>query len=113
MLSSAYNVARSGLAAESLRMQTAAANIANVSSTDYVPKRVVQTTRSDGGGVQAVVQPVTDTQPGAPAPSVDLLRNVTTLAQAETAYKANLAVIATVDEMTESLLDIIGDDRRD
>ena len=113
VLSSAYNVARSGLAAETLRMQTAATNIANLSSTDYVPKRVEQTTRGETGGVQAVVQPITKTDPGAPAPTVDLIREVTTLAQAEAAYKANLAVIATVDEMTESLLDIIGDDRRD
>ena len=113
MLSSAINVARSGLAAEALRTQTAATNIANVSSTDYIPKRVEQSASGDAGSVRAVVRPITNSAPGAPAPTVDLLREVTTLAQAETAYKANLAVIATVDEMTESLLDIIGDDRRD
>ena len=113
MLSSAYNVARSGLAAETLRVQTAASNIANVSSTDYVPKRVEQTARTETGGVQAVVRPVTSIGPAASAPGVDLIREATTLAQAEAAYKANLAVITTVDEMTDSLLDIIGNDRRD
>ena len=113
MLSSAYNVARSGLAAEALRVHTAATNIANVSSTDYVPKRVEQTSRGDHAGVKAVVQPMTSNVAGAPAPTVDLIREVTTLAQAEAAYKANLAVITTVDEMTDSLLDIVGDNHRD
>ena len=113
MLSSALNVARSGLAAEALRVQTAASNIANASSTDYVPKRVEQTSDGQTGTVKAVARPVANVSPAAAGPSVDLLRNVTTLAEAETAYMANLAVIKTVDEMTDSLLDIIGDDRRD
>lgn len=120
MLGSAFDIARSGLAAEALRLQTAAGNIANVSSTrvvggngealsqTYVPQRVEQSSLGATGGVQATVQPA-DTPTGAPGPHVDLVREVTTLAQAQAAYEANLAVIVTVGEMTDSLLDIIGD----
>ena len=43
---------------------------------------------------------------------VDLARELTTLVEAEAAYKANLAVIQTVDEMTDSLLDIFDNKER-
>lgn len=111
MLSSALNAARSGLAAESLRVEVAAQNIANASTEGYVPKRVEQTALADTGGVSAVVRPVTSPQLYTAGSQVDIVKETTTLIQAQAAYKANLAVIATVDDMTDSLLDIFDNDR--
>lgn len=108
MLGTAFDIARSGLAAEGLRARVAAQNIANASTPDYVPQQVEQTSLGPHGGVQATVRPVVSPGVGAP---VDLVKETTTLLQAKAAYEANLAVIVAVDQMTESLLDIF--DRRD
>jgi flagellar basal body rod protein FlgB len=101
LLDAAFDITRSGLAAEGLRMLAAANNIANASSTNHVPRRVEQTTLGSSGGVKATVRIV-------PEPNIDPVRETATLAQAKAAYEANLVVIATVDDMMESLLDIVG-----
>ena len=111
MLSSALTAARSGLAAESLRVEVAARNIANASTEGYVPQRVVQTALTDAGGVSAVVRPVAGPQLYTAGSQVDIVKETTTLIQAEAAYKANLAVIATVDDMTDSLLELFDNDQ--
>jgi flagellar basal body rod protein FlgC len=105
VLDTALYIARSGLVAEGLRMQAAADNIANALSTNHVPQRVEQVTHSGSGGVIATVRTVAEA-------NVDLVRETATLAQAKAAYEANLAVIATVDEMMESLLYIVGNNYR-
>ena len=111
MLSSALNAARSGLAAETLRLEVAAHNIANASTAGYVPKRVEQTALADTGGVSAVVRPVAPPQLFTAGSQVDVVKETTTLIQAQAAYKANLAVIATVDDMTNSLFELFDNDR--
>ena len=108
------NIARSGLTAEGVRLQTAANNIANASTKDYVPQQVSQVALGQVPvGLQATVRPATPSSYAPSAPRVDLAREMTTLIEAEAAYRANLAVIETVDEMTESLLDVIGNNERD
>ena len=113
VLSTALDIARSGLTAEGVRLQTAANNIANASTKDYVPQQVTQVALADPGGVQATVRPATPSSYAPSAPRVDLAREMTSLIEAEAAYRANLAVIETVDEMTKSLLDVVGDKHRD
>ncbi|MGI9410294.1 MAG: flagellar basal body rod protein FlgC [Hyphomicrobiaceae bacterium] len=112
MLNTALDIARSGLAAEGVRLQTAANNIANVSTKDYVPQQVEQVALASPGGVQAKIRPAMPPYFPAAATVVDLAREMTTLIEAEAAYKANLAVIQTVDEMTDSLLDIFDNKER-
>ena len=77
MLSTAFNTARSGLMAQSLRVETAASNIANASSRGPLPDDAANSGTSDSlyqpltvrqspvitgataGGVQATVVPIT------------------------------------------------------
>ncbi len=113
MLSSAFNIARSGLAAETLQVEMAASNIANASSVDYVPKKVEQTTLGNSGGVTATVRPVAGAFVSPAVPNVDIVRETTTLIQAQAAYEANLAVIVTIDQMTESIFDIFDNNHSD
>lgn len=140
MLSTAFDIARSGLAASSLRVEATASNIANASARGplpedgsdasasglYQPLTVVQTpvvTGATPGGVQASIVPITPSyvavyEPGSSyanedgmvaAPNVDLAQNVVSLEEAKAAYKANLAVIETVDEMYDALFEIFDD----
>ena len=109
MLRAAFETARSGLATEALRVQVAAQNIANASTEGYVPQQVEQSTQP-GGGVSAVVRSVPNNVSGTDA-GVDVVKEATTLFQAKAAYQANLAVIATVEEMTDSLFDMFDRDR--
>ncbi len=101
----------SGLRVQEQRLATSASNVANSQTDEYEARRVVSETARDGG--------VTSRQAltGAPAPVVvdesgertlsntDLIQERVTQLQARTAFKANLAVIRTADEMEESLLD--------
>ncbi|MFY0611373.1 MAG: hypothetical protein JXQ99_07605 [Hyphomicrobiaceae bacterium] len=113
LLSTAFSIARSGLAAEAVRVEVAASNIANASSPDYVPRQVEQATHGHSGGVTTTIRPTAGSQLSSTAQGVDIVREVTTLIQAQAAYEANLAVIVAVDQMTETLLDIVGDNDSD
>lgn len=110
VLSAAFSIARSGLAAESLRVRVVADNIGNASTPGYTPQRVEQATL-ETGGVRAVARPVAAFAAGLPA--VDVIQETASLKEAQAAYQANFAVIETVDEMFESLLDAIDHDDRD
>lgn len=106
MLGAAFEIARSGLAAETLRAQVAATNIANASTPEHVPLKVEQLTAEEGG-VRVSVQPAGTDHIG----HVDLASEVTSLAYAEAAYTANLAVVETVGEMFQALLDAVDNGR--
>ena len=103
MLSSAFETARPGMAAK---------NIANASSQDHVPQRVAQSGVANGASVRTEVRPVTNNSASAEN-GVDLAREATTLTQARAVYAANIAVIEAVDEMTQSLFDMVDDSRRE
>ncbi|MEM9027961.1 MAG: flagellar basal body protein [Pseudomonadota bacterium] len=111
MLSTAFDIAQSGLAAEARRVQVAANNIANASTEGYVPQRVEQTTAGDSSGVRVAVRPIANDSLYAADVGVDLLQETTTLLHANAAYHANLAVIETVGEMFDSLLEAVDHDR--
>ncbi|MEQ8823392.1 MAG: flagellar basal body rod C-terminal domain-containing protein [Filomicrobium sp.] len=127
--------------AESLRVQTAASNIAHASDRGPLPEKgaemsgenelfkpleVVQSPVITGGvpgGVQATTTQIAPSyipvyEPDSEfanedgmvaAPNVDIARNMTTLVEAKAAYKANLMVIETVDDMYDALFDVMSD----
>ncbi len=115
-----------GLRAASVRVAIAADNIANVGTTralndtaynGFTPTRAVQT--SGIGGPKVTAKPITPpflneynpSHPDANADgligraNVDLVSNIVDLKQAEIAYKANLQVLRTAQELTGHLLD--------
>jgi flagellar basal-body rod protein FlgC len=124
------SIAVSGLNAASLRLSTAASNIANSQDTapltpqpgdpqPYQPVDVNQTA-APGGGTQAVQQPVTPASnaiydPSSPfadgngnvaSPNVDLAQQLVNASIASTSYDANLKVIQTAQKMQGYLLNI-------
>jgi flagellar basal-body rod protein FlgC len=128
-------IAVSGLSAASLRVNVAASNIANASTTGplpasggsgtsaYVPLRVDQIAQSSGstpGGTVATVSTVSPSfvaqyDPGAPfanqdglvaAPNVDLVDEFVQLEIAKNSFIASAKVIQAYAEMTDTLLDI-------
>ena len=126
-----FSIPVSGLAFQSKRFAQSAENVVNLGSTGvrsdraegaedgFVPHRVVGVTGAQGG-VRAASQPINPPSvffydPGAPdadaegvvaRPNVSLEQEMVTQLQAKQAYKANLKVIETVDEMLGSLLDV-------
>lgn len=126
-----FQIAVSGLNAQSTRVSVAAANIANArsvgvnpapdadNSAAYTPQRVQQISAADGGvrtdtlSVSPPSIPVFDPgNPDADAQGVAFLPNVSLeaefvdLLQASAAFQANLKVIQTQDELLGSLVDI-------
>lgn len=120
-----FSSALAGLRAAAQRAGIAAQNIANVRTSGtlqpysgYVPKTAVQSTDATGLP-QVPARPLTTPhiaayEPGHPdadsdglvgAPNVDLATNLVELTLAETAYKANAAMLRTLDDMTQTLLD--------
>lgn len=129
---SAINTSLSGLNAASRRLDVAANNIANISSTrtqtadgavtnqPYRAQEAVQVSLS-AGGVQLLVQPSSAPveqvyAPDDPAadeagvvklPNVNLEDQVVQSKIAGYDYKANLKTIATQDKLSDSLLDLL------
>lgn len=130
----AVSIALSGLNVQKQRLGVSANNIANMStggvvpengqvSTVYRPLQVntqsVTFENGEGAGVQASVSEknnpysvvydpnsVYANEEGlVAAPNVDLAEESVNLLMTKTAYKANIAVMKTADEMTQSLLD--------
>jgi len=123
----AATTALSGLLAQSDRVAGAASNLANQRSVGalsgspaaYQPV-AVGTVAQAGGGVRATSRPLS--QPTVPeydpssvnadaggmvaAPNVDQTGDLLTLVSASNAYKTNLAVLKTADEMTRSALNL-------
>lgn len=131
-MTDALSIALSGLSAQSRRLSVAASNIANAStvgalptaespaSTVYKPLSVSYTALATGGVLAQTVEdaqgysPIYD--PSSPfanqeglvaAPDVDFNQEVVSLMTTKTAYKANISVIKTQDEMMGALLDAV------
>ena len=129
MISSIISNSVAGLRAAGTRVLNSAENIANSASTGvrqadgevtgvYQPKKIVQTSVA-GGGVESKRVPVSpasvqvfapDLSSAGPdgtvsLPNVSLATEAVHLMQADTAYRANLKVIETADDMLGELLD--------
>ena len=115
----AIGIALSGMNAASRKVEASASNIANLQTADYTPVTAQQTALAEGQGVRSDFVP--KTQPFTPSydpdspfangegyvntPNVDLAEEAVNLTIAKTAYKANVAVIETVQDMTKELLE--------
>jgi len=119
----AIGIALSGLKAASKQAEASASNIANLQTADYTPLTAQQTAQTDqsgnGQGVRSDFVP--KTQPFTPSydpdspfangegyvntPNVDLAEEAVNLTIAKTAYKANVAVLETVQDMSKELLE--------
>ena len=126
-------IALSGVLAQSDRVAMAASNLANQRSIGALPAAdgsipagqpaayqagTVGTTAQAAGGVSAFSRPLTtpiipEYQPDARfandqgmvgAPNVDAGQQLLTMMSASTAYKTNLAVLRTTDDMTREVL---------
>ena len=123
----------SGLLAASTRIGASAQNIANANTTGSLdesgrqPYRAVTTqneTSANGQGVISTVipkekpnvpvfspsDPDADTQGFVAAPNVNFAEEAVNIKIAEASYKANLAVIETVSDLSEDLLNIFDDE---
>jgi flagellar basal-body rod protein FlgC len=128
--------ALSGAMAQTQRLSNSAGNVANARSTGAIPgtdgavptgksaayaPNATDTVATDGGGTRAVSRPVTpayipEYQPDSPqadgnglvaAPNVDPVNETTTQIGALSAYKANLAVIRTQDDMQREAINTL------
>lgn len=128
------SIALSGLNAQKQRLEATASNVANATTTGTVPGAdsaapastvyrplnvsltslagggVAATTTADENGYSIVYDPSSPHANGQgeiAAPNVDFIREMVSLLETKTAFKANLAVIRTQDEMTGELLDTL------
>ena len=126
------SIALSGLGAQQKRLAATASNIANVSTSGSVPAADpsapastvyrplnVNLTSLATGGVQANVSadpkgyslsydpssPYANSEGMIAVPNVDLTQEIVRTLEIESAFKANLAVLKTQDEMLGALLD--------
>ncbi len=118
----AIGIALSGLQAASRKVEASASNIANMQTANYEPLTTSQTAQSDqnGNGQGVISQNIPKTQAFTPSyapdspfannegyvntPNVDLAEEAVNMSMAEATYKANVAVLKTVDEMTDEML---------
>ncbi len=130
-MSPIFNLALSGLAAQSKRFEVSASNVVNLRSTgvqpgaeprdgEFVPRQVALKSLA-GGGVQAIPVPVDPAsfsvfEPGAPdadakgfanRPNVQLERELVNQIDALRNYQANLKVIETENRRLGDLLNLI------
>jgi flagellar basal-body rod protein FlgC len=131
-MSSVFDIAASGLRAQSRRLAVSADNVANLSSLGvhpdpelakpegFAPQRTVFSSQ-DGGGVAASTAPITpasflsyqpdhpDADPDGmvPLPNVSLEQEVVEQIQALRLFQANVKTIQTQDRMLGALLDIV------
>ena len=91
------NIAVSGMQAVSLKMQSAASNIANGQTQNYKPT-AVQTVAQPDGGVRASL---------VASPPTDVETQLVSGDEASAAYRANMAVFGAMGRAYKSLIDII------
>ena len=92
----ALNIAASGMHAAELRLQAAAANIANMDTPNYAPQRVEQSSRGDGG----VDAKIVNEKAGS---SVDPAREFANVLSARLDFAANAMVVSVSAKMAEDL----------
>lgn len=118
----AIGIALSGLQAASRKVEASASNIANMQTPDYKALTTSQSAQTDqsGNGQGVSSQNIPKTNPFTPSyapdspfannegtvntPNVDLAEEAVNMTMAEVTYKANIAVIKTVQDMTDEML---------
>lgn len=101
-MSALATIARSGLQAAQLRLDSSAHNVANLNTPGFRRQTVELQTAPAPGGVQArLAEP-------APEPGVALEAEAVEQMAATYAFRANLLVLRRADEMAGTLLDAWG-----
>lgn len=98
-MSSALSIAQSGLQAAQLRLNGSAHNIANLNTPGFKRETVQQQAVPPSGGVQARTAQ-------AARPGVALEAETVEQVAAAYAFKANVLVLRTADEIAGALLDV-------
>ena len=96
-----------GLQAESLRLNNAASNIANMNTPGYHAQEVVQVQGSNGGPEVIGTKNQSADWSDPNGNDVDLSTEAVSMIQGETAYKADLKVIKTQNELSDETLNLI------
>jgi len=110
-ISPVFGIVSSGLAFETKRLEVSANNVANVTTPGFVPSQVVGQ-EAPGGGVSGFVQPLTGNFAFDPIftealPSgTSLIQEAATQITALAAYKAQIAVFRTEDEILNSVVNM-------
>lgn len=92
------SIAQSGLQAAQLRLHSSAHNVANLQTPGFARQQVQQQAQGPLGGVQARVTPAAEGA-GLEAEAVEQMA-------ASYAFKANVLVLRTADDVLGSLLDV-------
>ena len=98
-MESVLNTAVSGLQVSQLRPNAAANNVANAQTDGFRRDQVRQEAQPASGGVIAQVDKV-------PQPGANLIQDLVDQKAATYAFKANVQVVKTADEMMGRLLDV-------
>ena len=97
-MSTVASIAQSGLQAAQLRLASSAHNVANLNTPGFHRQQVQQQAMPEPGGVQAQLR-----QAGGPGAVLE--QEAVEQIAATYAFKANLLVLRTADEMAGALLD--------
>lgn len=98
----------SGMRDASLRLDVAAHNIANTSTSDFLPLRVDPADAGGGGVISAVSAPVPVAPSYPPLSSgTDLAAKLINLVVARVAFAASAAVVGTAARMQHAALDVL------
>lgn len=102
----AMSIAASGMVAATARLNAGAHNIANLGADDHVPVEAVQTSLATGGVSVDIHRPAAlFAAPAGMSLDTNLAGQLADQMQALAAFKANLAVIQSAEEMMVSVLD--------
>lgn len=110
MASSISAVAQSGLAAASTALAVSANNVANASSTGFVPSRVESRDEAEGG-VRVSISPQARVEAGSES-GTDLAQEASGQIAAVATYRANLKTLEAADDTSGVLVKLGGDAQR-
>lgn len=120
-INSSLDIAAGALAVHSAAIQVAAHNIANVSTTGFLPRHATFATGSHGTGVelesvrkqdlplgrQSLAEDGDRSRATIKASGTELAREMPQLITTQRGFEANAATVRTADEMLGSLLNLI------
>jgi flagellar hook protein FlgE len=103
----ARSIALSGLLHQQRRLEASASNVANTNTDGYRSLRV-EGRAEEQGGVSSHLSRAEAASTEDQLSDVDIATEGVSRISASTSFKANLAVLATADELDRALLDIKG-----
>jgi flagellar basal-body rod protein FlgC len=112
-MSTVHGIARSGLDAAARRLEVSAGNLANALTPGYQPARI-EASQAAGGGVTTTVSrpadPLAEVRADRAllaASGTDPVAEVVAQSQASALFRANLAALATADELLDAAAKLV------